>query len=81
MGYLSWFNDWARGWTVWVSQKMCLFFKISGPALGPTKLPIQWVVGDFSKGVKPLTCEADHLPSSSVNINPYRTNVENRVSS
>jgi hypothetical protein len=45
------------------------FFKMSGPALGPTKLPIQWVVGDFSKGLKPLTCETDHLPSSSANIN------------
>ena len=42
---------------------------MSGPALGPTELPIQWVVVDFSKGMKPLTCEADHLPSSSANMN------------
>ena len=42
---------------------------MSGPARGPTKLPIPWVVGDFSKGVKPLTCEADHLPFSSATIN------------
>jgi len=42
---------------------------MSGPAVGPTKLPIQCVVRDFSKGVKPLTCEADHLPSSSADIN------------
>ena len=42
---------------------------MSGPNLGPTKFPIEWVVGDFSKGVKPLMCEVDHLPSSSANIN------------
>lgn len=46
---------------------------MSGPALGPTKLPIQWVVVDFSMWVKPLTCEADHLPSSSANINKERS--------
>lgn len=42
---------------------------MSGSAHGPTKPPSQWVLRDFSQGVKPPACEADHLPPSSGNIN------------
>jgi len=37
----------------------------SRPALVPTLLPIQWLLGTPSSGVKWLGCEADHSPPSS----------------
>jgi len=40
----------------------------SGPALGPTWTPIQWVTGALSLGVKWPVREADHSLSSSVEI-------------
>jgi hypothetical protein len=42
-----------------------LFDTLSGPALGPTQPPIQWVPGSFSLGVKLPGREADHSPPSS----------------
>jgi hypothetical protein len=34
------------------------------PALGPTKLPIQWVPGAFPVGMKRQGRETDHAPPS-----------------
>jgi hypothetical protein len=41
---------------------------VSRPALRPTKLPIQWVPGAPSLGVKWLGHEADHSPPSSAKV-------------
>jgi len=38
-------------------------------ALGSTKLPIQWVPGALSPGVRRPGSEADHSPPSSVEVN------------
>jgi hypothetical protein len=43
----------------------------SGPALGPTQPPIQWVPGALSLEVKPAR-EADHSPPSSVEVRRSR---------
>jgi hypothetical protein len=56
-------NDW------WFEYRQrlgtSLFTTASRPALGPTQLPIQWVPGVLSLGVKRPRREADHsLPSS-----------------
>jgi hypothetical protein len=58
-----WFTDGGsspgRGWEVF------LLTTVSRPALGPTQLPIQWVPGAHSLGVKRPGREADHsLPFS-----------------
>jgi hypothetical protein len=37
-------------------------------ALEPTQLPIQWVPGALSLGVKQLGCEGDHSPPSSAEV-------------
>jgi len=42
------------------------FLHLSRLALGPTQLPIQWVLG--LPGVKPLGCGADHPPPSSAEV-------------
>jgi len=47
---------------------ICLFFKISRPALGLNQPPVQWVLGVLSLGIKWLECEADHLPLSSAEV-------------
>jgi hypothetical protein len=46
-----------------------LFRSMSRPALGPTKPPIQWVVGALSLGVKLPGRETDHSPPSSAEVN------------
>jgi predicted membrane channel-forming protein YqfA (hemolysin III family) len=45
-----------------------LFATASRQALELTQLPIQWVLGALSPGVKWLWCEVDHLPPSGPNI-------------
>jgi hypothetical protein len=37
-------------------------------ALVTTQLPVQWVLGALSLGVKWLVCEADHSPPSSTAV-------------
>jgi hypothetical protein len=41
-----------------------IYFSAFRPPLGPTQLPIQWVPGSISPGVKRPWLEADHSPSS-----------------
>jgi len=45
-----------------------LFTTIPRPALGPTQLPIQWLLGELSPRVKQLGHEADHSPPSSAKV-------------
>jgi hypothetical protein len=45
-----------------------LFTTTSGPALGPTQSPIQWVPGALSLGVKLPEREVDHSPPSSAEV-------------
>jgi len=47
-----------------------LFVTMSRLALGPNQLPIQWVLGALSLGLKRLWREADHSP-------PYSAEVKN----
>jgi hypothetical protein len=41
---------------------------VSGTALGPTQLPIQWVPEDLSLGIKRPGREADHSPPSNAEV-------------
>jgi hypothetical protein len=41
----------------------------SRPALEPIQLPIQWVLGDLSPGLKWKGREADHSPPTSAEVN------------
>jgi hypothetical protein len=45
-----------------------LFTTASRPPLGPTQLPIQWVPGALSLGVKRPGREADHLPPCNIEV-------------
>ena len=45
-----------------------LFCKTSSPALGPTQLPFQWVMGDISPEVKRLRFVAYHSPPSNAEV-------------
>jgi hypothetical protein len=65
-------QHWAMGWTIGVlgfdSRRglgIILFTTASRTALGFTQLPIQWVPGALSLGVKRLECEADNSSPSS----------------
>jgi hypothetical protein len=48
--------------------RIFLFTTASRTALGPTQLPIQWVPGALSMGVKRQGREADHSPPSSAEV-------------
>jgi len=63
------------GWTVgvldfdsWQGLGIFLFTIMSRLDLRPTQLPIQWVPGALSLGLKQLGHEADHSPPSSANV-------------
>jgi hypothetical protein len=63
------------GWTIGVlgfdSRRglgIFLFTTVSRTALGPTQLPIRWVPGALSLGVKRPGREADHSPPSSAEV-------------
>jgi hypothetical protein len=45
-----------------------LFTTASRTSLGPTQLPIQWVPGALSLGIKRLGREADHSSQSSFEV-------------
>jgi hypothetical protein len=49
----------ARGFDSWQGARIFLLTTASKPALGPTQLPIQWVPGALSLGVKRPGREAD----------------------
>jgi hypothetical protein len=49
-------------------QKIIQYSKASKPLFGPTQIPVQWVLGALSLRVKWMEHEADHSPSSSVEI-------------
>jgi hypothetical protein len=63
---------WATGWTAGVpfpaEQEIFLFSTASGPALGPTQSPIQWVPGALSWEVERLGRKADHSPLSDAKV-------------
>jgi hypothetical protein len=62
-------NGMATGWTSGVrflaGQEIFLFSIASGPSVGTTEPPIQYIKGDFCVGVKGPGREADHSPPSS----------------
>jgi hypothetical protein len=50
-------------------QRIFLLVSASGPALGPTQPPIQWVPGALSPGGKARPVrDADHSPPSSAEV-------------
>jgi hypothetical protein len=63
MGYMIWCSSPGRGWEY--------FTTASKPALGPTELPIQWIPGALSLGVKRPGREADHSPPSSAEVKEW----------
>jgi len=48
---------------------LLIFATASWPALGPKELPMQWVLGALTAGVKRLGREADHSPLSNAQFN------------
>jgi hypothetical protein len=48
--------------------KNFLFSMLSKPTLGSSQLPIQWVPGALSQGVKRPGPEADHSPPASAEV-------------
>jgi hypothetical protein len=48
--------------------KNFLYSTSSRPALGSTQLPMQWVPGAFSSGVKRPGREADHSPPANADV-------------
>jgi hypothetical protein len=64
-GLLIWPNEvWFLAWT----GDFLLSYKTSRLALGSTQLPIQWILGFPSLGVKQLGHEADHLPPPTAEV-------------
>jgi hypothetical protein len=74
VGIAKWYNadygldDWWFESRQWLA--IFIFTTVSRLALGPTQLPIQWVSGALSLGVKRPGREADHSP-------PYSTKIKN----
>jgi hypothetical protein len=73
--YLSRYSGYATGWTIGAlgfdsrrGLEIFLFTTASRTALGPTQLPIRWVPGALSLGVKRQGREADHSPQSSAEV-------------
>jgi hypothetical protein len=69
---------WAMGWMIgvlgfdsWRGLGIFLFTTVSWMALGPTQLPLQWVPGALSLGVKCLGHEAVRSPPSSVEVKEW----------
>jgi hypothetical protein len=52
----------CRGWDFF------FFIAASGPALGHTERPVQWVSGAVSPDVKRPRREADHSPASTAEV-------------
>jgi hypothetical protein len=70
---LSRYNDGLRagrtGFDSQQGQEIFLYSAASHLALGPTQLPLQWVPGALSSGVKrPGGREYDHSPQSSAEV-------------
>jgi hypothetical protein len=63
-----WAMDWSAGVQFPVGARDFLFSTESRPALGPPQLPIKWVPGSLSPGVKRQVREDDHSPLSSVGV-------------
>jgi hypothetical protein len=68
-------QHWAAGWAIGIlgfdSRRglgIFLFTPESRTALGSTQLPIQWVPGALSLGLKRPGREADHSPPSSAEV-------------
>jgi hypothetical protein len=57
-----------RGFESRQGVEIFLFTTASGPDLEPTHLPIQWVPGALSLGVKRPGREADQSPTSSAEV-------------
>jgi hypothetical protein len=62
-------DDWGVGFRVSVGSRIVNFSIPSRPALRPIQLPIQWVPGALSPGVKRQGREAGHSPPTSVEAN------------
>jgi hypothetical protein len=58
-----------RGVGVRIPVGLRIFFKSFKPTLRFTQLPIQWVPGVLSPGLKRLGREDDHSPPASVEVN------------
>jgi hypothetical protein len=54
--------DFRRGLGIFI------FATVSRTALGPTQLPLQWLPGALSLGIKQLFREADHSPPCSAEV-------------
>jgi hypothetical protein len=57
-----------RVFECWQGLGIFLFPTASGPALGPTQPPMQWVLGALSVGLKRPVREADHSPPCSAEV-------------
>jgi hypothetical protein len=64
--YCDWLRDGRPGFDFRQGQEILLYSTASKPALGPTRPPIQLVLGVLSPAVKRLWREADYSPPSSV---------------
>jgi hypothetical protein len=62
---------WVLGFDSRRGLGIFLFTTASGTALGPTRPPIQWVLGALSLGVKRPGREADHSPPSSAEVKEW----------
>jgi hypothetical protein len=74
-GIAQWYSDGLRaGWSgvrVQIEVGNVLFPHRIRIGSGPTQPPIPWVLGALSLGIKGQECEADHSPSSSVEVKEY----------
>jgi hypothetical protein len=72
---VCWDSSVSMGWTTgvqYLAEAVIFFFSTeSTPALRPTQLPIQWVPGALSLGVKQLGYEADNSPPSRARLRKH----------
>jgi hypothetical protein len=76
---LSQHNNKAVGWETeefdlnsWQEQETFLFFRVSRPAMGSSQLPIQWILGAISPGVKGQRYESEYSPPPSAKVKNSR---------
>jgi hypothetical protein len=73
----------VMGWTIVVQFQLgprkSLFITASGPTLGPTQPPIQWMLAALSPGIMWPGHESDYSPTVRVEVKKHRKHLSTQI--